>query len=106
MSNRGNPPIYQPPNPNLGLVIEREAYKAKGGSISCGHDKWVWNQLKTAKGGEMFLCNMCGQYLAVLLGLPWVSQRRIGYSNKRYPPETNHLDGKWLHPVEARISAD
>lgn len=101
-----HPHIHESGAPNWARVVDNDAYLKKGGSISCGHSRFVWDRLKVASGGEMILCDRCGKYLAVILGLPWVTQDRIGYSKRFHAPKTNHLTGKWLMPVEARVTVD
>jgi hypothetical protein len=82
-------------------AIERQKYKDKGGKISCGHDFWD----KDVELGEVVFCNRCKQFFARIACLPWLTRNKYSFDkNAEYHYGTNHLEGKWFTPIEARVT--
>lgn len=81
--------IYDGKNPNYAEVAERQEYKDKGGSISCGHD--FWEQARKMEFGDVVLCHRCNQYFAKIRHMPWVVKKTEWLSSKVTGYGTNHL---------------
>lgn len=77
-------------------AYETAEYVKNGGEISCGHDI-----PENLKDGEVFYCKRCGQFLAVITALPWISKHVHDWGTVY---NQNHIDGRWYLPVPARIT--
>lgn len=77
-------------------AFETAKYIESGGRIGCGHEI-----PKDLQDGDVFYCTRCGQFLAVIKALPWITKSIYDWGTVY---GENHCDGRWYIPVPARIT--